>query len=160
MAIADKYPQLKFDVQDMKEVIELSRTKLPAKYAGKITFASHDFFQVQPIVADSYLFRCVFHNWGDEDSRRIITSLIPALRSGSRVIIADHVILEPGEAPISVTKAVRNLDILMLSLLATKERSKKDFVDLMSAVDRRLCLEYFHGILGSAISILVFRFVE
>ncbi|KAM3065296.1 hypothetical protein ACMFMG_004319 [Clarireedia jacksonii] len=160
MSIADKYPLIRLDVQDLKEVIEISKTKVPEKYASRINFSSHDFFEVQPVVADAYLYRCVFHNWRDEDARKIIRNLIPALRTGSRLIIADHVIPELGEAPTSVTKAVRQLDILMFTMLATKERSKKDFVDLVTAADERLKLESFRSFPGSALSILVFQFTE
>lgn len=67
----------------------------------------HDFFIQQPIVADVYLFRAIFHNWPDHYCVKILHSLIPALKHGARIIVNDGVVPEPGTLDLLAERNIR-----------------------------------------------------
>jgi 6-hydroxytryprostatin B O-methyltransferase len=144
-------------VQDIGEVIKSSAEALPAKYSKVVSFVEHDFFQPQSTVADCYLLRFILHNWSDAEAKKILASLYPALRPGARLIIVDNA-MPVSEAPSYVEKYIRNMDIGMYSLLAGRERTEADFVELAENADSRLRLESCHRPAGSIPSIFVFRF--
>lgn len=104
--LARKYPDLKFIVQDLPEVIDgaadqllsLTQDKKDAvAISDRIEFVPHDMFIEQPVKnADVYLLRYVLHDWGDKYCIDIIRNLVPALKRGARIVIQDHVLPEPG----------------------------------------------------------------
>ena len=95
IAIAEANPNLKFVVQDRPEVIQGAESELPASVAGQIRFMAHDYYTQQPVQAEAYLFRWIFHNWPDAYCIRILHQLIPALRPGAQIIVHDHLLPEP-----------------------------------------------------------------
>lgn len=106
--LARIYPDLKFIVQDLPEVIDGAADHLisliqdsqdsqDAAIKDRIEFAPHDMFEEQPVKnADVYLLRYVLHDWGDKYCIEIIRNLIPAMKRGARIVIQDHVLPEPG----------------------------------------------------------------
>lgn len=67
-----------------------------------------DFFSVQPVRdADIYFFRCVFHNWSDKYSVKILQNLIPALKPGAKVLVNDLVMPEPNTLVPTVERIAR-----------------------------------------------------
>ncbi|KAF5014103.1 hypothetical protein F66182_15037, partial [Fusarium sp. NRRL 66182] len=72
--LARIYPDLKFIVQDLQEVIDgaadhlisLTQDSQDAAIKDRIEFAPHDMFEEQPVKnSDVYLLRYVLHDWGD-----------------------------------------------------------------------------------------------
>ena len=87
IAIAERFPSLRFVVQDLPSTIE-ARPPLPKDLDARVTFMAHDFFTEQPIKnAGVFFFRWIFHNWPDKYCLRIIQNLIPALKPGARIFI-------------------------------------------------------------------------
>ena len=108
IAIAQTYPLLQFIVQDRPEVIKTAeRTTMPSDIARRIQFMAHDFFTAQPISADLYLFRYIFHNWPDAHAIKILQQLVPALRPGARILIHDHLLPEPNTATLTQEREAR-----------------------------------------------------
>ena len=103
LPIVNRFPDIRCIVQDRPEVIanvykHVSPDDL-AKLDGRIEFMSHDFFTSQPIHgAEVYLLRWILHDWSDEYAIRILRALVPALKNGSRVLIHEYIVPEPGEA--------------------------------------------------------------
>lgn len=62
---------------------------------SRVTFVEHDFFQTQPLAADVYLFRQILHDWSDIDCVRILKALLPALKTGARILISESVMPNP-----------------------------------------------------------------
>jgi precorrin-6B methylase 2 len=88
--IARQHPDWKFIVQDSPETIALGKTQVPADVKDQILFTVHDFWTKQPVRgADVYFFKTIFHDWSDTYSAKILRALIPALKYGARIIIAD-----------------------------------------------------------------------
>lgn len=163
MAICNSYPHIKAAVQDIPRVIASSHPKLPTKYAKAITFAEHNFFKPQQIVADCYILRFILHDWTNDKAKEIIRNLVPALRPGARVLIVEHVVPSvTGSArskmPGYVQRLIHQMDIVMLSLLAGKERTEEHLERLVGEADSRLVLKSSCCPDGSALTVLEFQF--
>lgn len=70
-----------------------------------ICFYASNFFTEQPIRADVYFFRSIFHNWADKYCIKILKNLVPALKPGARVIIHERIL--PGLEGLTTADARR-----------------------------------------------------
>ena len=97
MALAQSFPDLRIIVQDLPAVVRAVDAKrpVPLELADRVTFMAHDMFVEQPVCADIYLYRWVFHDWPDAYVVKILRQLIPALKPGARVLINDTILPEP-----------------------------------------------------------------
>ena len=97
IALAKSFPQLKFIVQDLPAVVRAVNAKrpVPLELEDRVTFMEHDMFTEQPVSADVYMFRFVFHDWPDKYVVKILRRLVPALKPGARIIISDSILPEP-----------------------------------------------------------------
>jgi len=108
ITVAQRYPNLKFIVQDRAEVAREGRARLPTELSARISFMAHDFFNEQPILdADVYLLRWILHDWSDKYAIRILQALKPALKYGAKIIIMEHVLPEPGSLSAYQERALR-----------------------------------------------------
>lgn len=145
-AIVRKSPGVRCIVQDLPKVINSAiavTSRNPDFPSDSITFQAHSFLEPQPVVADLYLFRMVFHNWCDQGARRIIKALLPVLRPGTRVIAIEYVMPKIGTAPIYAEVATRRLDNVMYSLMKGKVRELDEFKDLFHSVEPNLKFKSF-----------------
>ena len=119
--LARRFQDLEFVVQDLKNVVGNRSFKVPAELNTRIKFMAHDFFTKQPIQADLYYFRWIFHNWPDKYSIKILRALIPALKFGARVLVHDICLPEPKTIPTWREKLLRSVHnwALPLCLLLT-----------------------------------------
>ena len=96
LALAPACPIAKFIVQDVDPVaLEQGRKAMAVHHPEleqRIEFQVHDFFQPQPVSADLYIFRHIFHDWSDADTVRILQNLVPALRNGAQVLVSEGVV--------------------------------------------------------------------
>ena len=97
IALAQSFPELKFIIQDLPAVVGAVNTKRPVPLGleDRVSFMAHDMFTEQPVSADVYIFRFVFHDWPDAYVVKILRQLIPALKPGARIIINDSILPEP-----------------------------------------------------------------
>ncbi|KAI9729538.1 MAG: hypothetical protein M1834_006734 [Cirrosporium novae-zelandiae] len=138
VALAKKYPQLKFVVQDLPKTVVDGPSKIPPDLSTRVTFMAHDFFAEQPVHgADVYLFRWILHNWSDKYSLQILRSLIPALKPGARIVINDGVLPEPNTDSAWDEKITRTMDLVMLTLLNAQERTVSEWKSLFERADPR-----------------------
>lgn len=97
-----------------------------------------------------YLFRNTFHNHNDEDCIKMLQALVPALErrsddeyeydSDEPVLLINEVIVpERGEPGITRAEEnqLRQLDLMMMGLFGAKERTRKDWAQLLGKVDER-----------------------
>jgi 6-hydroxytryprostatin B O-methyltransferase len=85
---------------------------------------------------------------------KIIQNIIPAMQKGNRIVIMDGVMPELGEAPNSIVKLNTSLDLQMMAALNAKERTRKDWTDLIGSADPRLTVKAFKQPPGSAASLI------
>ncbi|KAI9695981.1 MAG: hypothetical protein M1820_008322 [Bogoriella megaspora] len=145
IALARAFPSAKFLVQD----INLSGLELGREIVGKdpdlkqrVSFQEHDFFKPQLVEADVYFFRNILHDWPDEKFIEIIQALVPALKSGSRILLSEGVMPEPPAARSALLedKQVRMEDLAMVASHNSRERSVDQYTSLFKAVDGRFSL--------------------
>ncbi|KAJ4018180.1 hypothetical protein NW766_004258 [Fusarium irregulare] len=113
--LARKWDKMKFVVQDLPKTISSAPNPIceDEGVTQRISLQAHDFFTQQPIKgADT-------------------------LKPGARVLINDHCLREPGVENSWDEKLMRSMDLLMLTLLNSQERTEKEFEELFKAADER-----------------------
>ncbi|KAL4910754.1 S-adenosyl-L-methionine-dependent methyltransferase [Aspergillus multicolor] len=152
--LARQYPNLQFIVQDTPAVLAGAAETLPENLRSRVKFQAHDFFTEQKVEADVYLLRNILHNWSDTYSIRILRALIPALRPGSKVVIHDYILPQPGTMSRMKEMAVRDMDLIMLTLCNSREREEADWVELFKKADSRFSNVKMWTPPGAALSII------
>ena len=84
---------------------------------------------------DAYIYhlRRILHNWGDDEARKILKNIAEAMALDSRLLIGEMIIPEKA----GVNKYIYMLDMAMM-VIGGKERSEKDFSDLLDSVGLKL----------------------
>ncbi|GLB22743.1 hypothetical protein AtubIFM61612_003322 [Aspergillus tubingensis] len=159
IALANAYKDLIFVVQDYKDTVDEGRVALPPHLSGRVSFQAHDFFTPQTVPGDVFLLRHVCHNWSDENAARILRNLVPAMKSSSRILLVEVVTVRPGVVNRVQERYMRNVDVTMLQMLNTQERSREDWEGVVTLADKRLKILGIHRPEGSWDSIIEIGFV-
>jgi hypothetical protein len=99
----------------------------------RMQFASGDFFDSVPAGADAYLLRRIVHDWSDQRALDILKSVRRAMKPSARLILAEAIIPPGSEYDFS-----KWVDMLMLVLLAGRERTEAEFRFLLAAAGFKL----------------------
>ncbi|KAI6251135.1 Chlorophenol O-methyltransferase [Erysiphe necator] len=161
IALASKFPQLRFIVQDTPATIA-SASPLSKDLSKRIQFQIHDFHTIQKVKgADVYFFRWIFHNHSDRLAIPMLRNLIPALKNGARVIINDYCLPEPASMATKSScidpieeKTLRSMDLAMLSLLNSQERDETEYRMLFKSADKRFRFIGVHNSVGSSMALI------
>ncbi|KAI0421903.1 S-adenosyl-L-methionine-dependent methyltransferase [Xylaria grammica] len=140
MAIARRYPSLTFTVQDSAEVVDNAEVDVPEDLRGRIKFMPHDLFAPQQVQADVYYLRWVLHNWPDKHAIAVLRAQIPALRKGTRILINESCMPEPGSISARQEKKHRSFDLTMAALFNGSERTVDEWRSLLAQADKRFVL--------------------
>ncbi|KAK4499671.1 hypothetical protein PRZ48_010189 [Zasmidium cellare] len=123
------HPELKGKM--VTEDLPLAQDMIPNREEMKkldIEPIPHDFMKEQPTKnAKVYYLRNVIHNWNDEPSKVILSSVRKAMADDSVVIIDD--VLMP---TIGATWKQASMDMAMMTMLAAMERTKEHFEKLLA----------------------------
>jgi demethylsterigmatocystin 6-O-methyltransferase len=134
LALRRAFPELKgrLVVQDVALMIDqVDRTQAAASGLEPMV---HDFYTPQPVKnAKVYYLRTVLHDWGDEQSQRILARLREAMASDS-VIVIDEIVVPAKGASIMQT----NFDVTMMAAVGAMERSEKQWRELLSDVGLKI----------------------
>jgi hypothetical protein len=148
--LAKQFPDIRCTVQDLPEVIAAA-----PKDVDRVEFEAYNFFTPQTVKeADVYLFRMIFHNWGDKYCIDILRNLIPALKNGAHIVINDHVVPEPGTLSPYQDRSVRAFDLVMKACFNAKERDMNDWRALLSKADERFVMKEVKRPEGSQLQII------
>jgi 6-hydroxytryprostatin B O-methyltransferase len=144
--IAEKYPQLKFIIQDLEANRQHAAELIPAELKDRITFQVQDFFQPQVVKtgAKAFFLRHIIHDWPDEDACRILKQLVPEVEKGAKILVSDRAPGFTGSRPTHFHSMVQWLDLLMWTLLGAKERSVEQWKKLLEKTDERLKILSFN----------------
>lgn len=104
--------------------------------------------------------RFILHDHSDSMANSILRSLVPALKSGSRLVIMDGVMPEANVLPKSEERTMRIMDLEMMTTFNAKEREKADWEKLFSVADMRLKLKNVERPVGSAQSVMEVAFED
>ena len=92
-----------------------------------------DFFTDALPAGDCYLVMQVIHDWSDEEAARILAAIRKAARPGAKLLMIECIV--PEDSKPSWTKM---LDLQMLTLLSGKERTEKQYRQLLQNTGFRL----------------------
>ncbi|OTA98968.1 hypothetical protein M426DRAFT_68726 [Hypoxylon sp. CI-4A] len=154
VALAKRFPDLSFLVQDTPDVVKGADKTLPSELRGRISFMAHDFFKPQPVRADVYLLRTILHNWSDKYCLLILRAIVPALKHGARILINEICLPTPGSVPAHLEYDMRSHDLGMRALFNAQERDLQEWKDLLAAADRRFVFKGVSQIPRSAVAII------
>ncbi|GIK07514.1 hypothetical protein Aspvir_003180 [Aspergillus viridinutans] len=153
--LANHFPGLSFVVQDIlvPPGIDTGDNKL----ADNVEFQQHDFFQSQPVTdARAYLLKHALHNHSDEDCVKVLAALVPALEAAgpkAALLINEGVLPDYGQAMSRDQHlTLRRGDMCMMVTLSAKERTRKQFQNLLRAADPRFKI---HNVYGNAVTRLI-----
>lgn len=96
--LAKRFKNLKFLVQDTAN--HTSGVEVFGDLKNRIEFKPYDLVQPQIDQADVYLLRLVFQIRNDKEVLKILKAQVPALRHGTRILIMELVMPEPGAIPV------------------------------------------------------------
>lgn len=101
MALAEKYPSLRFEVQDLPETVQVGAQNCPQHLKKRVAFRAHDFMTPQPKheVGEEgivYFARFILHDWSDKYATKIVQQLAVGLRPQDRIILNEVVVPEAG----------------------------------------------------------------
>lgn len=127
-------PNLKGVLFDLPYVIENAGELLGEEgVADRTERVSGDFFKSVPAGADAYLMKHIIHDWNDEKSIKLLQNIHQAMNADGKVLIAEMVVPETNEPSPS-----KILDICMLVMEGGKERTVKEYRELLAAAGFQL----------------------
>ncbi|KAI1870341.1 uncharacterized protein JN550_005269 [Neoarthrinium moseri] len=95
MAVAEKFPQLQFVVQDLKSAF--NERELHDHLKSRVRFMEYDFYSPQPVTASVYILRWILHDYPDKYAVKILRSQLNSMQPYSRLLIMDGIMLSPGK---------------------------------------------------------------
>lgn len=127
-------PKLKGVLFDAPQVIEGARPKIEAaEVADRCQTVAGDFFKSVPAGGDAYVMKWIIHDWDDERAITILKHIRNKMSRNGKVIIVDCVVPENNEADFS-----KFFDLNMLVMTGGKERTEKEFSQLLGAAGFKL----------------------
>lgn len=158
LAILEANPTISCVVQDLPQIVsqatDPARSIVPAHLASRISFQPHSFWDPQPIQADVYFMRMIFHDWPDKYSIKILRALLKGMRPGARLLIMDYVTLPSGSLSPADERRMRIRDMQMMVMHNALERDHAEWSRLLAQTDSHLRLVAIRTPPGSALSII------
>jgi SAM-dependent methyltransferase len=138
-SILRAYPSVRGTLIDLPRVAQAAADHFAkAGLSDRAEAVGGDMFEGVPTGGDLYLLSHVIHDWGDEDSIRILQSCHRAMPAGAKLVILDRVMperIEPGlEVQIKVVQDIT----MMIAHGAARERTAREFETLLQAAGLRL----------------------
>lgn len=157
LALAREFPHLpQIVVEDLPSVVEPAKASLRDELGNRVSFLAHDFHELQPAAVSSaevLMMRFVLHDYSDKVAVRILRNALPALQQGARLVVLDIAAPPLDEASVLEEKAIRSLDIEMMTMLNGKERTVEEWKELFQSADKRLKVKSVNLQNGSALGV-------
>lgn len=127
-------PQATGIVFDLPHVVERAQRRVAdAGLSARCQTAGGSFFESVPAGVDAYLLRHIIHDWTDEQSRTILSSVRRAIPPHGKLLVIETVI-PPGNDP----SFAKLLDLTMLVIPGGKERTEPEYRELLSSAGFQL----------------------
>ena len=104
-----------------------------AQNSGYSDAVGGDFFESVPAGADAYVMKYIVHDWDDDQSVRILQNCRQAMAQDGRVLVIDHVVAAGNRFDWG-----KLMDINMMVMMRSKERTKDEFRQLFARAGLRL----------------------
>lgn len=133
-SILQTNPKVKGILFDAPQVIADARQKVEAAgLADRCETVAGDFFKSVPAGGDLYMMKWIIHDWNDQQAVTILRNCRNQMQPGGKLIIVDCVVPENNEPDFS-----KFFDLNMLVMTGGKERTKKEFEQILSAAGFKL----------------------
>jgi hypothetical protein len=120
--ILDAYPSCRGILFEDPKVVQQSLSHDRLEYVGG------DFFQGVPAGADAYILRWIIHDWSEAAALALLGKVREAMKPGARLILLEELIPETPELVPG-----KWLDLLMLAITGGRERTEKEYQELLSS---------------------------
>jgi hypothetical protein len=131
--ILARNPQMRGTLYDAPHVVEGAKTGPLKPLMERCTLMSGDMFSSVPDGADAYIMKHIIHDWPDDLCLKILKACRKNVPSKGKLLVVDSVI-QPGNE-FSPSKF---LDLQMLIFPGGRERTEKEFRELLAAGGWRL----------------------
>jgi hypothetical protein len=121
-ALLDRRPGLRGIVLDLPETVRDEAT-----FGNGLEFVAGSFFEGVP-AGDVFVLSTILHDWNDERAAAILQTVRAAAGPDARLVLLEAV-LDEGDEP----SGSKWLDLLLLALLAGRERSEREWRELLVA---------------------------
>jgi hypothetical protein len=101
--------------------------------AARCEAVGGDFFESIPTGADAYVLKYIVHDWDDEKGVRILQNCRKAMAEDGRVLVIDHLVAAGNRFDWG-----KLMDINMMVMMGSKERTKDEFRQLFARAGLRL----------------------
>jgi ubiquinone/menaquinone biosynthesis C-methylase UbiE len=113
---------------DREAVMDDARSAMAGRgVEERVELVAGDFFVEVPSAGDVYVLSRVLHDWSDIDAKRILDTCRRAVGSEGRILIVEAVLPEHASAQ----PAAIRMDLHMLTLFDSRERSAAEFAELL-----------------------------
>ena len=130
--VLGRHPHLTGAVFDQPDVVAGAvSTFEKAGVTSRAAAIGGSFFESVP-AGDTYILSMILHDWSDADSRRILANIRAVIPADGTLLVIDP-ILPPGDTP----HMGKFVDILMLTHFAGRERTEREFTDLLRSAGFR-----------------------
>ncbi|HUS05106.1 MAG TPA: methyltransferase [Bryobacteraceae bacterium] len=123
-AILDATPNAAGVLFDQPHVVKDAAGTAPAR----MQLQGGDFFNDALPVCDAYLIMQVIHDWNDEESVRILSAIRRSAPAHAKLLLIEAILPED-----SKPGWIEMLDIFMLTLITGKERTRREFENLLAS---------------------------
>jgi hypothetical protein len=120
LGLLDRQPRLRGIVYDLPETV-----RDESAYGERCSFVPGSFFESVP-PGDAFVLAGILHNWDDDAASAILRAVRAAAQPGARLVLLESVV-QPGND----AQGAKWLDLLMLALLAGRERGEAQWRALL-----------------------------
>jgi hypothetical protein len=121
-------PTLRGVLFDRPEVVAAPTGLEAASVQGRCELVGGDFFEGLPAGGDVYVFKRVLHDWDDARCVELLKRCRAVVPPSGRLLVVDAVI-PPGNDP----HPAKIVDLVMMGILAGRERTEHEFAALFDA---------------------------
>jgi hypothetical protein len=133
-SILATYPVLQGVLFDLPHVIAEAGPLLDAAgVRDRCELDSRDFFQEVTAGGDAYILKFIIHDWDDERAAAILRNVHSAMTDDGKLLLAETVV-----APANQPDLSKFMDVNMLVMTGGRERTAKEFEQLLAQAGFRL----------------------
>ena len=134
MLLAEQFPGLSFEVQDISQTSStLGRQALSPALEQRIKFKPRDIFEPQPTEDADKMLACVIRNvlWNrsDEDCVKLLRSFVPVLEKSPQTVVLVNEMISPARGTFSlpIETAYRRRDVTVMTMHNAKQRTVEEW---------------------------------
>lgn len=177
IALAERFANLDLLVQDMEMNEADAHAAVPDSLKDRVHFMSRDIFTTQPVTADVYYIRQIFHDWSDKYCTKLLRAHTSQLEAGARVLVHDCLLPEtPGSSlPLWKERDMRQvateghlivnirtdpsvlnraMDLGLVAHMNGRERSVSEWHKLVTEADPRFTIRQISQPEGSMLALI------